>query len=134
MEPNTQGQGNMGGGMNQGAPMGTPAPAPMMNQGGNDAMENKGIAVVSRIPILFWVPFISASKSPFAMFHANQGLIHLITHFALTIILPFIPILGWIALPFVQIGSFIFMILGMIQASKGETKPLPIVGGYKILN
>lgn len=136
MEPQTQGQGNMnmGGDMNQGAPMGAPTPAPMMNQGGNDATENKGIAVAVRIPILFWIPFASGNKSPFVMFHANQGLLHLIAVVGLSFILGFLPFLNLLLIPILYIGSFIFMIMGMIQASKGEMKPLPIIGEYKLLN
>ncbi len=131
MEQNTQGQGNMnmGGDMNQGAP----TPEPMMNQSGGDASQNKGIAIAARIPILFWIPLVSGNKSPFAMFHANQGLLHLIAVFALTFVLPFTFVLAFL-IPFVHLASLIFMILGMIQASKGEMKPLPVIGGYKLLN
>ena len=133
MEPTqTPGQGNMnmGGDMNQGAP--TPAPMMNMNQGGGDAMENKGIAIAARIPILFWIPLVSGNKSPFAMFHANQSLVLLIGWVASGII-GIVPVLGWIASPLLGLAVFILWIMGIVQAAQGQMKPLPIIGTVTII-
>jgi len=46
----------------------------------------------------------------------------------LGIILPFIPVVGWILLPIVYIGSIILWILLMVKAYQGETFKLPIAG------
>lgn len=110
-------------------PMQQPAPAPAPN-----VDQSKGLAVAARFPILFWLPLITGPKTPLGMFHANQGLVHLITWFAGNVILVFIPILGWILIPFWHIINVIFMILGMLDASRGGMKHLPIVGGIKLLS
>jgi uncharacterized membrane protein len=97
-----------------------------------DAKKNKGIAMVAYI--VFFVPLISAKDSKFAMYHANQGLILLIAAVAANVVLSLIPILGWfimgLILPLVILG---FAIIGIINASKGEMKPLPYIGGFEIL-
>ena len=44
-----------------------------------------------------------------------------------------IPILGWIVAPALGIANFVFMIMGIVSACKDEEKPLPLIGGIKIL-
>lgn len=97
-----------------------------------DVEKNKGVAMVAYI--IFFVPLLAAKDSKFAMYHANQGLILLIAAVAANLVLSLIPILGWIImgliLPLVVLG---FAIIGIINASKGEMKPLPFIGGFEIL-
>ena len=87
------------------------------------------------IPVLFFIPLISDGKnSPFAKYHANQQLVLLIAAIAVNIIGGIIPILGWfIILPIGTIMIIIFAIMGIINASKGEMKPLPLIGGISII-
>ena len=87
------------------------------------------------IPILFFIPLISDAKnSPFAKFHSNQQLILLITAIAVNVVGGIIPFLGWfIILPLGTIAVIVFAILGLINAAKGEMKPLPLVGGFHII-
>ena len=65
----------------------------------NDIEQNKAISAIAYIPILFLVPML-ASQSPYAKFHANQGLILTLTSIILSIasslmgfILSWVPIL-----------------------------------------
>jgi uncharacterized membrane protein len=98
-----------------------------------DIQKNKNVAAVANIPILFWLPLVSAQDSPFAKFYANQGLLFLIA----SIILPFIniiPILGQIAYVGCNIALIIFIIMNIIAAVNGEAKEAPIFGSIKILN
>ena len=109
----------------------------------NDVAQNKVMGILAYIWILFLVPIFAAKNSPYARFHANQGLVLFIIQTAygivygiLSFILAFIPIIGWIAillLGLVNIVFFVFMILGIINACSGEVKPLPLIGGITIL-
>lgn len=110
------------------------APAPA---GNNDVNDNKAMAIIGYIiPILFFIPLVTDAKnSPFAKFHANQQLILLIAAIAVNVIGMIIPFLGWfIILPLGSIAIFVFAIIGLINAAKGEMKELPMIGGFKIIN
>ncbi len=101
----------------------------------SDVEQNKVMAIVGYIiPILFFVPMLSEKKSPFGMYHANQQLSLLIAAIIVQIVGTVIPILGWfIILPLGMIAVVVLAILGIINAAKGEMKPLPIIGGYSII-
>ena len=109
----------------------------------NDVAQNKVMGILAYIGILFLVPLFAAKNSPYSRFHANQGLVLCLAEVAygivygiLSVILMWIPIIGWITialLGLVSIVFFVFMILGIINACSGEVKPLPIIGGITIL-
>lgn len=103
----------------------------------SDVEKNKVMAIVGYIlPILFFIPLIneSSKNSPFAKFHANQQLVLLIAAIAVDIIGSVIPLLGWfLILPIGSVVVLVLAILGIVNAAKGEMKPLPIIGGYKII-
>jgi uncharacterized membrane protein len=101
-----------------------------------DVEKNKAMAIVGYIiPILFFIPLISDGKnSPFAKFHANQQLVLLIAAVVINIVGGVIPFLGWfIILPLGCIFLLVVAIMGIISASKGEMKKLPLIGGIEIL-
>ena len=110
-------------------------PQPMQPQGGqSDVDKNKAFAIIGYIiPILFFIPLITDGKnSPFAKFHANQQLVLLISWIVLSIV-GMIPVIGWILYPIGIIVLLVFAILGLINAAKGETKQLPMIGGFSII-
>ena len=99
-----------------------------------DAEKNKAMGIIGYIvPILFFLPLISDAKdSPFAKFHANQQLLLLIVWMAVSVVGGIIPFLRW----FVPLGSVccvVLMVMGIINAAKGETKELPVIGGISII-
>ena len=104
-----------------------------------DAQDNKLMGILAYLGILFLVPYFAAKESPFAKFHANQGCVLFIVEIAISIlaaILGYIPFIGWILsilLYLLSLGCFVFAILGIINAAKGEIKELPLIGKYKIL-
>jgi uncharacterized membrane protein len=101
-----------------------------------DVEKNKAMAIVGYIiPILFFIPLISDGKnSPFAKFHANQQLVLLIAAVVINVVGGIIPFLGWfIILPLGCIFLLVVAIMGIINASKGEMKKLPLIGGIEIL-
>ena len=113
-----------------GAPMIEPPKTPQQ-----DVEQNKVMAVLAYFGILV---------SKFARFHANQGLILLITGVAYSIfvqvvikIVAFISyalagIVG-IALGLAWLLLLVLAIIGIINAVKGEFKQLPLIGQFQIL-
>lgn len=94
------------------------------------------------VGITFFIPLVidSLKNNAYSKFHANQQLVLMIAGVALGIVLPIIaavPIIGWIialvGAPVLWIALLVFAILGIISASKGEMRPLPIIGGIKII-
>lgn len=115
----------------------TPPVTPAAPAGNSDVEKNKLFAIIGYIfPILFFVPLVSDAKnSPFAKFHANQQLNFLlftVVGYIASSILTFI-LIGILLWFVVAIGSIVFMILGIINASKGEMKPLPVIGGWQLI-
>ena len=112
------------------------APEAEVMASADDVEKNKVLAIVGYIfPILFFVPLINDAKnSVFAKFHANQHLLLLIGGFGVSILGAVIPIIGWfIILPFGYLGLFVMAVLGLINAARGEMKPMPLIGGIVII-
>lgn len=122
-----------------GAPMIEPPKTPQQ-----DVEQNKVMAVLAYFGILVLIPILAAKESKFARFHANQGLILLITGVAYSIfvqviikIVAFISyalagIVG-IALGLAWLLLLVLAIIGIINAVKGECKQLPLIGQFQIL-
>jgi uncharacterized membrane protein len=104
----------------------------------SDAEKNKAMGIVGYIiPILFFIPLVSeeGKKSPFAKFHANQQLNLLLAAVVVNIVGGVIPFIGWfIILPLGSIFLIVVAIMGIINASKGDMKELPLIGSFKLIN
>lgn len=107
-----------------------------------DAEKNKVFGILAYIGILFLVPLLAAKDSPFAKYHANQGLVLFLAAVALSICISIIEvILGIVGVYFLDwIFSVLFLlfmvgliILGIINAAAGKCVPLPVIGGIKII-
>ena len=72
--------------------------------------------------------YVLEKENKFVKFHAMQSIVVFGAVFVLSIILPFIPVIGLILLPIVYIGSIVLWILLMVKAYQGETFKLPIAG------
>jgi uncharacterized membrane protein len=110
----------------------------------DDAEKNKIFGILAYLGILCLVPIFATKDSPFAKYHANQGLtlflaeiviwiglsvIDKILYFILPSGLGFVPFL----LSLVQLGPLVLIVLGIINASQGKCVPLPIIGGIRLL-
>jgi len=94
--------------------------------------KTKAIAILAYF--IFFLPLLVARESTFAMFHANQGLNLLIFFIIVNIVGSFVPIIGWFIIgPLGNIVGFILLILGIVNAAKGQMKPLPLVGKFNFL-
>lgn len=107
----------------------------------DDANTHKVLAIVGYIlPFLFFLPLVSeeGKKSEFAMFHANQHLILLIGIVGLYVIhnmfYMMLMVGGFFLMQLINLAFLVFVVIGIINAAKGEMKELPLIGGFKILN
>ncbi len=101
-----------------------------------DAADNKWLALIGYIGLLFLVPMLAAPNSKFARFHANQSIVLFIAGIILgvaTTMVGWIPLVGWLFAAVAGVLPTVFMILGMVNAFNGKAKELPIIGKYRIL-
>ena len=107
----------------------------------SEAENGKGMAILAYIGILALIPFFAEKNNKFVVFHAKQGMNLLIIEVAAMVISAILSaILTWrlfflsslINLA-VWVFTFVFSIIGIINACNGETKELPIIGGIKII-
>ena len=97
---------------------------------------NKVMAILSYFGILVLIPIFAAKNDAFARYHANQGLVLFLVDIICGIlgsIIGEIPVVGGIITTALGVVIFVLMILGIINAAKGETKPLPLIGGISII-
>lgn len=94
-----------------------------------DIDENKLMAVLGYLGILLLIPLLAKKDSPYAQFHAKQGLVLLLAYIACGIIMA-IPIIGWIAGTLGMLGCFILFIIGIVNAISGKMNELPLIGKY----
>ena len=104
---------------------------------------DKVYGILSYFGLLVLVPLL-AGKTQFARFHANQGLVLFIADIILGVVIgisvgvlsliPFVGVvLGSILSGVLGLGIFVLMIMGIVNAANGEMKPLPVIGGIKLI-
>lgn len=112
---------------------------PVLEVDGEDAEKNKILAIISYVYVLFVVTLVVAPRSPFARYHGAQGLT---LFFVTTLYWLFMVSLGFVLanlIPDVILYLALFAppialaVIGIINASKGEAKPLPLIGGFTLL-
>lgn len=108
-----------------------------------DKEKNRGVSVLAYIPLLFLVPMLTAQDSPYARFHANQGMVLSICGFALWVVgrifgfLSLIPVLGtilkviFLALELMIFAGFVY---GLLTCSKGKAMKIPLLGDVIIFD
>lgn len=114
-----------------------------VNDDAADAQNNKAMGIIAYLGILCLIPLFAAKQSKFAQYHARQGLTLLIFDVAYIIVVRIIDAILWNALPWTMLGIYsvvsgllslagvfflVLMIIGIINAAKGECKELPIIG------
>ncbi len=96
--------------------------------------KNVVMALLCYLGILIIIPLVTdAKKEPYVKFHIKQGIILLITSVAIwiaSVILAFVPILGWIIVLLAWIGMLILVIMGIVNSLTGKENKLPVVGQF----
>lgn len=102
----------------------------------NDISNNKVMAILAYFGILVLVPLFAAKESPFARFHANQGLVLFVASIVCYIVAAVLTsISSWLGL----IGTILYIvigvlaIIGIINAATGKAKQLPLIGGIQLI-
>jgi uncharacterized Tic20 family protein len=120
-----------------------------------DAEQNKFMGVLAYLGPLVFVPFFTKKESPFAQFHAKQGITLFVVdaaYFILSFLLRLIKVTKYTELfgEQIELGRFtpgfitwpltilsiaigVLAIIGILNAIKGKKKPLPLIGGIKII-
>ena len=108
-----------------------------------DAQDKKVMAILAYFGPLVLIPILAAKGSKFARYHSNQGLVLFIACVAYSIaygiLSSIILAISWRLYFITSILSFVGLIftvlavIGIINACKGEMKPLPVLGSIKIL-
>lgn len=109
--------------MNQGnqvAP--APAPAPKVTFDPKDVADNKLIATLSYIGILFLVPLLAKKESPFCQYHAKQGLVLCLTWVVGSFVFWF-PIIGWLA----GLVLLVVNIIAIVKTISGDSWEIPVI-------
>lgn len=99
-------------------------------------MDKKTTSWVAYLTFIGWIVAYCAGDKEGAKFHLNQSLIiwlGVLCVWVASMILAFIPILGWLAVWAADIYLFVMWIMGLINAINQEEKELPLIGTIKIL-
>lgn len=96
----------------------------------SDVEENKVMAAISYLGILFLIPLLAKKDSAYAQYHAKQGMILFIFEVLFSFV-SMIPLIGWfVIMPIGSIISLVLLVMGLINALSGQTKPLPLIGSF----
>lgn len=109
-----------------------------------DVKKNKTMGVLAYLGILVFIPICAGDRhSPYVRFHSNQGLVLFITNVIVDLLdgnwingmnffFDFSSVFDTV-FDVIQLVLFIFLILGIKAACKGEIKELPVIGKIRIL-
>jgi uncharacterized membrane protein len=94
------------------------------------AHDDKVIAAVGYIWVLFTVPLLLKRDNTYVQHHAKQGLILFLFEVAV-ILLGWLPVLGWfIIMPIGMLAAIILAVLGVINALQGNLWEMPFLAKY----
>ena len=130
-----------------------PEAAPVADEA-QDAADNKVMGILSYFGPLALIPFLTKKDSPFAQFHAKQGMTLLVVDNAVIIVnailgaikvtrtsealwgIPVeVKVTPWyisLVTTLLSLAIGVLAIIGIINAVKGLKKELPLIGGIKI--
>src|SRR5687767_4363843 len=95
------------------------------------ASEDKTVAILSYLTFIGFIVAVvlhGSKKTKLGTFHLRQALGLWITAIACWVVLGIIPVIGWIAIPFVSLAVFVLAVIGLIAAASGQLKPVPLLG------
>lgn len=99
------------------------------NYSPSDIEDNKAIAALSYLGLLVLIPLLAKKDSPFAQFHAKQGLVLLIAWVIIGFV-SWIPFVGWVVGILGAIFLFVLFIMGLVNSLSGQVDELPLIGQY----
>lgn len=110
------------------------------SESSKDNAEYQTFAILGYIlPFLFFLPLRDEKTKnvPYVRFHANQQLILLVLIVAVYVLSGFLSgvlmMLGYYLVQLLNLAILALVIIGAMNAYKGEMKELPFIGQFKIL-
>jgi len=76
------------------------------------------------------VIFLIIERDSFVRFHAMQSIATFLILFVVSVVIGFIPFIGWVISPLIGLAGLILWLLLMFKAYKGEKYKLPIAGDF----
>ena len=93
------------------------------------SQKNTSMAIVAYI--LFFIPLLTEAKDdPFVKYHVKQGLLVFIGWIAAWLISCILPWFLWWIDNLFYLAVVVLMVVGILNAVKGEQKSLPVVGKF----
>ncbi len=118
----------------------TAVEAPTIQKEATDVSEHKLFAILGYIlPFLFFIPMLNeASKNnAYVRTHADQQLTLLVLSLAWFVVSKFLFVMMYALMytfgAIFNIAMLVLVVIGIINAAKGETKKLPIVGQISLI-
>ena len=111
----------------------------------SDIKSNRLMAVLSYLSVLVLIPVFAAKNSPYARFHASQGVNLLILSVLWAIVSGIISaivgaigavvlsVLWGIVFWVITIALVLMMVIGILGALQGRARERPLIGGFRIL-
>lgn len=117
-----------------------------------DISDNKFMAILAYLSLLWLIPFFAKKDSPFVHYHCRQGLNLLIVEVAYTVVSGILSAVirtphyiygvyygsytpAWLStiLWLISVPIVILAVLGIVNVAKGKAKELPVIGKFNIL-
>lgn len=117
-----------------------------------DIADNKVMAILAYLGILWLIPFFGKKDSPYVAYHCRQGFNLLLAEIAYAVLSAILSAIiktphyiygvyygsytpGWLStiLWLISIPIFIVAVIGIMNAANGRAKELPLIGKFKIL-
>lgn len=113
-------------------PVSTPAPMSQQEIDGGKTMAILGYIPIALLGPIVSIISVSQKSNAFAVYHAKQALALYISWLILALCC--VPLLficiGFPLLIAVQVTGLVFCIIGIVNASGGQCKRLPVIGGF----
>lgn len=105
--------------------------------GKDDIEKNKVMAILAYFGLLVLIPILAAKDSPYARYHANQGLLLTLFSAAVSVVGSLLTVLTGglfgILMPFVGVAMFAVFVFMLCNVGAGRAKELPFVGHFRII-
>lgn len=98
-----------------------------------DIKRTRFLAALCYVSLFFVIiGLLIEPNSKFIRYHVNQSFVLYISGILCGLV-AIIPFIGWLATFVGSIMLFVFTIIGIVHACKGEAKDLPLVGKYTVV-
>jgi uncharacterized membrane protein len=105
----------------------------------NDIEDNKLMACLSYLSILFLIPLLAMPQSRFCRAHVNQGILLFILSSAVSVLssllsfIPLVNIIVWLCWSLFVVAFAVVVIFKIVETLQGKYRELPLIGKYRII-